>query len=77
MQIISSVTYYEEFPLSVNIAVVSAAPRWRFARCLEIERDGDESKSAGIVHALESFTHETNAVIRGKDNFAEALIGLF
>ena len=70
------VTPFEEFPLSVSVAVISAAPRWRFARCLEIERDGvEEPQFGGIVKALKSFSLETDAIIGGKDNFAESLIG--
>ena len=68
-------SHFGEFHQSVAVAVISAAPRWRFARCLEIERDGDETKYGGIVRALESFPLETDAIIQGEDNFAEPLIG--
>ena len=55
--------------------LVSAAPRWRMARCLSSAREGEGGgMRGGIAQAVNRPTSETCAIVSGEDNFAEPLI---
>lgn len=56
------------------MSLVSAGPRWRFARCLESQREGHETQHGGVVYALRSFSKETDLILDGGDNFVESMI---
>ena len=57
------------------VILLSASPRWRMARALESERiDQDGKQGGGIVWGMVSFSTETQALVSGVGNFAEALL---
>ena len=57
------------------VILLSASPRWRMERALESERiDQDGKQGGGIVRGMVSFSTETQALVSGVDNFAEALL---
>ena len=57
------------------VILLSASPRWRMARALESERiDKDGKHGGGIARGIVSLNTETQALVSGEDNFAEALV---